>query len=337
MNVIPDMDNNGQLTFYDDPLLNESNEIFQLISEGKFHEAIKKTDHVMGINPDYPGIAEAYRTARFWSNREKEFRKLPEGKGAADFLMEEWASFDDYASLKEMKSSSAYKSAMRYIFFKAAEHYRLAIQYNQETGSRFDLLTKLGECFLRLREHKFAVETLEFARSSYRSSARLLFILGESYYHTDDLPKCLLCYREAFAVDPSEIDLSLVEAVPVKDIIKAINDSGRNFRDIREWIPVFGFLTDIFYVRRNLNKHQVESIKREVVNLETSLTRLGLDEIESTNILPRMLNKYLWLLDYYEHQNRNPENTEQIRSRLIALDSELFSEYFRKPQHRRHF
>jgi hypothetical protein len=50
-----------------------------------------------------------------------------------------------------------------------------------------------------------------------------------------------------------------------------------------------------------------------------------------------MLNKYLWLLDYYEHQNRNPENTEQIRSRLIALDSELFSEYFRKPQHRRHF
>ena len=97
------------------------------------------------------------------------------------------------------------------------------------------------------------------------------------------------------------------------------------------------FITDIFYVRRNLNKHQVESLKREVFNLENTMSRLGLDEIEATNILPRMLNKYLWLLDYYEHQNTNPENTGQIRSRLLALDSELFGDYFRKPRHKRHF
>ena len=331
------MDNNGQLTFSDDPLLNESSEIFQLISEGKFREAIKKTDHVMNVNPDYPGAVEAYRTAKFWYNRDKEMRKLPDGKRTADFLMEEWASYDDYASLKEMKNSSAYKSAMRYIFFRAAEHYKLAFQTNQETDSRFDLLASLGECFLRLKEYKYSVETLEFARSSYRSSARLLFILGESYYHLDDLPKCLLYYREAFSVDPAEVDLSLVEAVPVREIMKAINESGRSFRDIKEWIPVFGFITDIFYVRRNLNKHQVESLKREVFNLENTMSRLGLDEIEATNILPRMLNKYLWLLDYYEHQNTNPENTGQIRSRLLALDSELFGDYFRKPRHKRHF
>ncbi len=331
------MDNNGQLTFSDDPLLNESSEIFQLISEGKFREAIKKTDHVMSVNPDYPGAVEAYRTAKFWQNREKEIKKLPEGKRTADFLMEEWTSYDDYASLKEMKNSSAYRSAMKYIFFRAAEHYKLAFQNNQETDSRFDLLTNLGECFLRLGEYKYAVETLEFARGSYRSSARLLFILAESYFHIDDIPKSLLFYREAFSIEPLDIDLSIVEAVPVKDIIEAINDSGRSFREIREWIPVFGFLTDIFYVRRNLNKHQVESLKREVFNLENSMARLGLDDIEATNILPRMLNKYLWLLDYYENQNVNPENTNQIRSRLLTLDRELFEEYLKKSRHRKHF
>jgi tetratricopeptide (TPR) repeat protein len=324
------MDNNGQLTFSDDPLLQESAEIYQLISEGNFQEAIKKSDQLMNINPDYPGLVEAYRTAKFWSNREKEIKKTVEGKKTADFLMEEWNAFEDYASYKEMKSSSAYKSAMRYIFFKAAEQYKLAFQHNEETNDKFDLLINLGECFLRLKEHKYAIETLEYAMTSYKSNAKLLFILGESYYHIDDIPKCLLYMREAFQIDPSQIDLSLIDAKPITEIIEAIHNSGKNVRDVREWIPVFGFLTDIFYVRRNLNKHQVESLKREVFNLENSFTRMNSDDIEATNILPRIINKYLWLLDYYEHQNINIENSDQIKNRLLSFDKELFQDFFKK-------
>ncbi len=324
------MDNNGQLTFSDDPLLHDSTEIYQLISEGNFQEAIKKTDQLMNINPEYPGVVEAYRTAKFWSNREKEIKKTSEGKKTADFLMEEWNAFEDYASYKEMKSSSAYKSAMRYVFFKAAEQYKLAFQHNEETNDKFDLLINLGECFLRLKEHKYAIETLEYAMTSYKSNAKLLFILGESYYHIDDIPKCLIYMREAFQIDPSQVDLTLIEAKPIIEIIESIQQSGKNVRDVREWIPVFGFLTDIFYVRRNLNKHQVESLKREVFNLENSFTRMNSDDIEATNILPRIINKYLWLLDYYEHQNINIENSDQIRKRLLSLDKDLFHEFFNR-------
>jgi tetratricopeptide (TPR) repeat protein len=324
------MENNGQLNFSDDPLLRESGELYQLISEGNFQEAIKKSAQLMNINPEYPGLIEAYRTAKFWANREREIKKTKEGKKAADFLMEEWNSFEDYASYKEMKSSSAYKSAMRYIFFKAAEQYKIAFQKNEDTDNQFDLLINLGECFLRLKEYKLAVDTLEYAMNSYKTSAKLLFILGESYYHTDDIPKCLLYMREAFQVDPSSIDLSLIEAKPILEIIESVKKSGKNVRDVREWIPVFGFLTDIFYVSRYLNKHQVESLKNEVFNLENSLIRLNSDDIETTNILPRLMNKYIWLLDYYEHQNINPENSEQIKSRLISLDKDLFQDFFRK-------
>ncbi len=324
------MDNNGQMTFPDDPLMRESAEIYQLISEGKFGEAIQKSDQLMNLNPDYPGIIEAYRTAKFWANREKAIKKTSEGKKAADFLMEEWNSFEDYASYKEMKSSSAYRSAMKYIFFKAAEHYKLAFQHNEDTNNKFDLLINLGECFLRLKEYKFAIETLEYAMTSYQSNAKLLFILGESYYHLDDIPKCLLYMREAFQIDPSQIDLMLIEAKPIIDIIEVIRDSGRNVRDVREWIPVYGFLTDIFYVRRNLNKHQIESLKREVFNLENSFRRMNSDDIEATNILPRIINKYLWLYDYYEHQIINKENSDQIKNRLLQLEKNLFHEFFKK-------
>ena len=58
--------------------------------------------------------------------------------------------------------------------------------------------------------------------------------------------------REAFQIDPSQVDLTLIEAKPITEIIEAIKSSGKNVRDIREWIPVFGFLTDIFYVNKKL-------------------------------------------------------------------------------------
>jgi hypothetical protein len=84
-------------------------------------------------------------------------------------------------------------------------------------------------------------------------------------------------------------------------------------------------------VRRNLNKHQFESLKREVFNLENSLTRLSSDDIDATNVIPRLLNKYLWLLDYYAHQNVNAENREEIKNRLLNLDKDLFDDFFKKP------
>ncbi|MCL1834269.1 MAG: hypothetical protein FWG49_07190, partial [Leptospirales bacterium] len=261
------MDDNGQLTFSDDPLLRESAEIYQSISEGNFTEAAKIADQLMNINPDYPGLIEAYRTAKFWSNREREIRRTGDGKKAADFLMKEWEAFENYASYKDMKLSSAYKSAMRYIFFKASEQYKIAFKLNEETDNNFDLLISLGECFLRLKEYKNAIDTLEYAMSSYKSDAKLLFILGESYYHIDDIPKCLLYMREAFQIDPSQIDITLIEAKPILEIIESVKSSDRDIKDIREWIPIFGCLTDIFYVRRNLSKHQVESLKGEVFNL----------------------------------------------------------------------
>ncbi len=324
------MDKDIQLTFSDDPMSLEAAEIFQLLTEGNFSEAVRKSDALMSVDPDYPGVVEYYRTAKFWNNREKALRKTPEGKKCADFLMEEWSAFEEYAEYRNMKNSSAYKAIMNFVFFKAAENYKLAFQNNEDTDNKFDLLLNLGECFLRLKDYKSAADTLEYAMNSYKSNARLLFILGEAYYHLADIPKSLLYFREAFLIDPSKIDLSVVEARPIHEIVEIIASSGKEYRDIREWIPIYGYLTDIFYVRRNLSKHQVESIKREIINLEKSFARLGPDDVENTNVLPRMINKYLWLLDYYENQVPNIENMEQIRSRLIAIDRELFFEFFKK-------
>ena len=64
------MDKDRQLTFSDDPLLNRINQVFLLIEDGNFSKAVKSFDDLLSLDPDYPGVIEGYRTAKFWNNRQ---------------------------------------------------------------------------------------------------------------------------------------------------------------------------------------------------------------------------------------------------------------------------
>jgi len=97
---------------------------------------------------------------------------------------------------------------------------------------------------------------------------------------------------------------------------------------VNEWIPVYGFLHDIFYVKRNLGSHQVETIQKDIYNLEVTYQKMNKVQVEGSNILLRLINKYLWLLDYYTLQSYNFDNVTQIRDRLVNIDRSLFQEYF---------
>ncbi len=324
------MDNNGQMTFSDDPVLNSAGEVYSLIEEGRFGQAVLLLDRLMSANPDYPGLIESYRTSRFWQNRAPEFESLPEGKKTADFLMAEWKAFEEYAAESRMYNSSAYRAAMKHVFYRASENYRKAFLNQEETADNFDLLLNLGECFLKLGDFEKAIETLEYAGRSYNSNARLLSILGEAFFHTGDIPKSLWFFKEAFFVNPSDIDLSMITAEPVVRLKEIVLARCPGQGDVREWIPVYGFIEDVFYVRKNLQERQVESIKDDIYRLEMNYQRMNRDQIEESNVVPRLINKYLWLIDYFEFQSYSFENLTEIRTRLIKIDRNLFEDFFKK-------
>jgi tetratricopeptide (TPR) repeat protein len=324
------MTNDRQMTFSENSFINLLNEGYSLMREGNFFEAVKGLEDLMNKDPDFPGVIDAYRTARFWYNRVDELNSIPSGKRKADFLMSEWAVYDNYAQENKAYNSNAYKSIMTYVFSMASENYRDAFVKQEESTDNFDLLLNLGNCFLRLGEYQKAVDTLEYVGKSYNSNARLLSILAEANYHLGETTKSLWYFREAFFIDPSEINLDLIKAEPVKRLYDIALQKCSSAIDPKEWIPVFGFIYDIFYVRKNLQERQVDIIKDDLYRLEINFQQMNKDQIETSNVLPRLLNRYLWLLDYYEFQNYSYENITQIKARLMNIDPNLFEEYFTK-------
>ncbi|MDR3237674.1 MAG: hypothetical protein LBT84_04145, partial [Spirochaetia bacterium] len=245
-----------QMTFADDPVLNNIGIANQLIQDGNFREAVEKLSELMNIDPDYPGLTASFRTAKFWLNRADEILALPEGKRKADFLMTEWKAYEEYAKSKNMQTSSAYRSAMMNIYYTASHHYSVSFIKQDDVTGNFDLLLNLGACFLKLENYPKTVETLEYAANSYHAHAGLLSMLAEALYKLNDVPKSLWYFREAFFLDPSLIDLELINAEPILGLVDFIRQERKNCSDVREWVPVYGFITDTLYVRKNLQKQQ---------------------------------------------------------------------------------
>ena len=326
------MEKDGQLTFSDDTAVAASNEALSYMETGDFARAFDRVDPVLTADPNHPGLAEIYRAARFWITRMEEASKKPQGKDRANFLMDQWTFFTDYVKDKGGIESAAYKAAQKFIFFSACEEYKEAFRQNENPTEKFENLINLGVCFITLGEYRNAIETLEYARSSHRADSRLTSLLAESYFHAGDVPKSLLLFREAFSGEPSQIDLSLISAPPIKEIIDAAKKIKPRATELREWIPVIGYITEVFYVKRQISIQQFENLKRDVLTLERSFQSLSPEQRDVSNVTPRLLNKYLWLYDYFAFQTRSSEHCSQIRDRICAIDARLFTDFFKRPR-----
>lgn len=323
------MDTNEQLSIEEQPEIPGFADACLLLETGDFEPAFRVFSELLERYPENRQIEDGYRTVRFWLNRSSELSSLTDGRAAADFLMNEWELFNSYAKEKITPSARPYCAVEKYIYYTASNHYQTAFQNEENPASSYNLLYNLAVCFVKLSEYPHAVDTLEFARSTFSTDAKILSLLGESYFNLREHPRALLLFREAFFYSPCDIDLSLIRADPVQRLYRIALEEKSGWGDAREWIPVFGHISDIFFSRRHLNGNHISNIMRDIYNLEKNYQSMSTDRIRSTNVLPRLINRYLWLFDYYREQQHDFDNLAEIRSRLLEIDKRLFEPYFK--------
>ena len=197
----------------------------------------------------------------------------------------------------------------------------IEIDPNHETAYRLR-----GECYKKLGDYENARTYLTEANRIYPNLGSVLAELADCYSlcGEDKIGKVL--FREAFFVSPDDVDMDFLDSEIIKCLVKITDEKGYSGKTAQYWIPVYGVLTGIFNVKKELSSQEVAKLKKDIYALENE------NKDPSCNrelLVPRLLNCYFWLLDYYALAKENNSKISEILLKIKILDSSIYESYIK--------
>ena len=307
------MQEKSQLTFEDNPAFRFYQETFSLIKEGKFEEAYKALEKVLENNADVPIIYATMKCLKFWLNRKEELESMEPGTSKAKYLQGEWKAFEDFMSRKSVYAGRALSSIKFAVYSQIIDNYITQLQRIEVSDG--ELLIKIGESLLAIKDYQRAKETLLYARKFKRKDARISAYLGECYFFLDEKTKALGCYWEAFLINPLAIDLKQLESPIIRELVKKTAENGFVGVEINLWLPVYAEVENSFSVKKELSPKQLGKLQKKIYEYELQY-EIGQDR--RAEIEPLLINSYICLLDQNKRIHR-PEFIQQNRHLLRKL------------------
>jgi tetratricopeptide (TPR) repeat protein len=316
------MENDGQLTFEDDPLYIKQNRAHKLLEEGNFSDAIDLFEIIAAENEGYPGVTDGIRAARFWLGRANKIKKYSNPYDKARLLLKEWRDFEKYMIKNSVKHGRSTAAIQKYIFGDIIESFTKA--YNEGVAPDTAILVQIGDCFKKLGNFERAIDIFEYARSFDKEDPALLSKLGDCYFSIDETSKAKVLFREAFFIDPGLIELDCIESPFIhmlyKKTVQQIQDPAVSIY----WVPVIAELSRAFNVKREPMKGEVDRLREEIQKLEAEYST---NKKRRDYIKPKLINHYFWLIDSLKIVGGSKKEIEASLGRINEIDAEVFSMY----------
>jgi hypothetical protein len=99
-----------------------------------------------------------------------------------------------------------------------------------------------------------------------------------------------------------------------------IRELGHTGPELAEWIPIYGCIFGVFTVKRELKPVELGRLKQSIFSLENEV-RSRPDNVAL--LVPRLINRYLWLLDHYENVRADPGLIEETMLKIKIIDPKI--------------
>jgi len=313
----------GQLIFPDDAINQTLNTAYQNLREGAFAEAIVALERVLEMDVEFPGAASVLKCATFWSERLERELVPRDGFERGETLLAHWRLFLAFAERLADVPERHLFAIKQYVFSSALASY-LSAAADQEPEDP-DLLLQVGRCCKGIGNYEKAIEHLERANQERKEDARILAELADCYSLVSEARAAKLFFREAFFIDAQAIDLSGLESPLVTRLAARLRDMGYEGPALAEWMPVYGAAWGVFNMRREMKPLEFGKLKQAIYQLEKDLaTRADRDLA-----VPRLINRYVWLIDHYLAVGEQRERIEEVLLKIQELDPRVHREYTR--------
>jgi len=214
----------------------------------------------------------------------------------------------------------------RYVFSFALDCFKdlLGEGVNQHDP---DLLLLVGRCYKGTGNYDEAKKYLEQAARFKREDGETLAELADVNALLGDIDPAKALFREAFFLNPDKIDVrSLESGMIVKLREKLLQETKYREEELREWLPVYGRLWGVFNITRELKQIEFGRLKQSIFTLETECRG---NPAQCAILKPRLINRYFWLIDYYNSTNEDPSVIEGVLLKIKTTDSDIYERYMR--------
>lgn len=298
-------------------------EVLELLRQGKPFEARKILEILFEKVLDCPEVVLTNRYNTFWCDAINRLGKIDDFLEKSECILAEWRTFQSHFSDSQEKFEPALDAVQSGYFYNALNFFKDR-EDEKDSYQKAENYRKIGICYKKLGDFENARTYLTEANRIYPNLSPVLAELADCYSlcGEDKIGKVL--FREAFFVSPDEIDLDFLDSELIKCLIKITSEKGYSGKSAQYWIPVYGVLTGVFNIKKELSSQEVAKLKKDIYALENETK----DPSCNREILvPRLLNCYFWLLDFYALSRENNSKISEILLKIKILDSSIYDAY----------
>ncbi len=297
-------------------------EIYEALKSGNLSQAEELSMNAMQEDIRDAAWEDILKIIKFWQNREELF-EFKEDVNQGEGLYSDWDKFVDFCEENQVMARKAIFAVKSFVFKRIVE--MLIESYRLSPLPDRELLILLGQAFFEIGLIDRAIETLEYTLSLNREDEdpRVYALLGDLYAEVGNQDLAMVMYNEAFYKFPQEMNMEQIEFVTIHKLYEMIRKDGFEKNEIMEWIPVYGYLYNGLSARRNLEYQEYSQLKERILEYERAL---NIDKKVINIIIPRLINYYIWLFDYYIFQIKAYQAAEKVVARILQLFRAVIAE-----------
>lgn len=289
--------------------------------DGDFAGAELNLEEALRTDFEDEEVISSLKCVHFWKERFDRVDEAANDFEKGDFLLREWKAFLLFLNRVPGAVEECLYALRHCIFGAALAAYRRFAQNND--GNDPELQYRIGLCLKRMGDYQNAAEYLELASARDGENAGYLAELADCYAFLNEVRVSKVFFREAFYIDPQGIDLQSLESLLIRRLIDEVGKKNYPPPVAQEWIPVFGVIYGVFSVKRELRPLELGKLRQGIFSLEKRV----LEEPENEILVPRLINRYFWLIDHYVNIRDSRPKIDEVLEKIKALDQQVYELY----------
>lgn len=293
-----------------------------LFRKGDFVAGQASIQKQLTENLDDENLRYVSRCIAFWGNRFDEAMGIIDKFEAGEYFLNNWKPFLEYMQKDNGKLIEPFIYSFKTLAFRTALNFYAKLYSPEKAESNPQLCRRIGLCFKALGDYEQAVEFLRAAFYVVGNNSKILAELADAYELYGNTRVAKAFFREAFYEGASDVEIEFLESKLIVDLIELVQNKGYEDKELLEWIPVYGYITKVLSLKRELKPVELGHLKQKVFWLENEIRQVN-DE-QKKLLIPRLINCYLWLIDKYSLPPIDHGKIEELLLKIRILDDGIY-------------